>query len=50
MKSWIVISYTQRTLDYFLVHADTKEEAESKVAKYLGKLTILNTREIKGVV
>lgn len=47
MKSWIVISYTHGELDYFLIQADTKQEAESKVTKYLGKRTILNSREIK---
>ena len=49
MKSWIVISYTQGKLDYYLVHADTKQEAESKVGNYLGKLTILNAKEMKEV-
>ena len=49
MKSWIVMSYTQGKLDYFLVQADTKQEAESKVGNFLGKLTILNAKEIKEV-
>lgn len=49
MKSWIVISYTHGKIDYFLVQADTKQEAESKVGNYLGKLTILNAKEIKEV-
>lgn len=49
MKSWIVISYTQGKVDYYIVNADTKQEAESKVGNFLGKLTILNAKEIKEV-
>lgn len=49
MKAWIVISYTQGKVDYYVVAADTKQEAERKVGNRIGKLTILNAKEIKEV-
>lgn len=49
MKSWIVISYTHGKVDYYLVYAETKQEAESKVGNYVGNLTILHAKEIKEV-